>query len=222
MTHILVADDDQHTLQLIALHLAKEPYEVSLAKDGHEAMHILQTTPIDLAILDVMMPFKNGYELTTYIREHSHIPVLLLTAKGELKDKEKGFLAGTDDYMVKPFEAKELLFRIKALLRRYPSQNEDVIQLGEMTIDKKSFEVCLPKQTLLLPLKEFELLVYLATYKKQVLSREQIIESIWGLDFKGDVRTVDVHIKRLRERLKGRVKNVTIKTVRGVGYMLEG
>lgn len=218
MRHILVADDDKYTLRLIAIHLQKEHYTVHLAENGQEALQILQHTSVDLAILDVMMPFTNGYELTAYIRKHHQIPVLLLTAKGELKDKEKGFLAGTDDYMVKPFEAKELLFRVKALLRRYPEKNKDTIQVGSMIIDRKSFEVRLFDQTLLLPLKEFELLVYLASHNKQVLSREQIIDAVWGIDFLGDERTVDVHIKRLRERFSNRPTDFKIKTVRGVGY----
>ena len=176
----------------------------------------------DLAVVDVMMPFMDGYTLTKEIRKQHDIPVLLLTAKNQIEDKEQGFQAGTDDYLVKPFEPKELVFRIKALLRRYDHQvDESILRIGSTTINKKSYEVQIRNRTLLLPLKEFELLYYLVSNQRQVFSREHLIEQIWGMDYEGDERTVDVHIKRLRERFSKLTDDFQIKTVRGVGYLLE-
>jgi two-component system, OmpR family, response regulator len=222
MTTILIVDDDRNILNLVQFHLSDEGYHVFLAKDGMEALEILKKETCDLAIVDIMMPFMDGYCLTKEIRKQFDIPVILLTAKSQIEDKEKGFQAGTDDYLVKPFEPKELSFRIKALLRRYDKQaDEAVLVIGNTTINKKSYEVQIGNRTLLLPLKEFELLTYLASNPKQVFSREHLINQIWGLDFEGDERTVDVHIKRLRERFSTLTDDFKINTVRGVGYLLE-
>jgi two-component system, OmpR family, response regulator len=222
MTTILIVDDDRNILNLVQFHLSDEGYHVFLAKDGMEALEILKKETCDLAIVDIMMPFMDGYCLTKEIRKQFDIPVILLTAKSQIEDKEKGFQAGTDDYLVKPFEPKELSFRIKALLRRYDKQaDEAVLVIGNTTINKKSYEVQIGNRTLLLPLKEFELLTYLASNPKQVFSREHLINQIWGLDFEGDERTVDVHIKRLRERFSTLTNDFKINTVRGVGYLLE-
>lgn len=222
MTNILIVDDDINILKLVDIHLSEQGYYVFQAKDGMEALEILKKSSCVLAVVDVMMPFMDGYSLTKEIRTQYDIPVILLTAKSEIEDKEKGFQAGTDDYLVKPFEPKELIFRIKALLRRYEHQlDESILQIGNTTINKKSYEVQVGKRTLLLPLKEFELLTYLTSNPKLVFSREHLIEQIWGLDYEGDVRTVDVHIKRLRERFSNLTDDFQIKTVRGVGYSLE-
>ena len=222
MTNILIVDDDINIVKLVDIHLSEQGYNVFLAKDGMEALEALKKTACDLAVVDVMMPFMDGYTLTKEIRTQYDIPVILLTAKSEIEDKEQGFQAGTDDYLVKPFEPKELIFRIKALLRRYEHQlDESILQIGNTTINKKSYEVQVGKRTLLLPLKEFELLTYLTSNPKLVFSREHLIEQIWGLDYEGDVRTVDVHIKRLRERFSDLTDDFQIKTVRGVGYLLE-
>ncbi|AGK52855.1 response regulator transcription factor [Bacillus sp. 1NLA3E] len=222
MTNILIVDDDINILKLVDIHLSEQGYNVFQAKDGMEALEILKKATCDLAIVDVMMPFMDGYTLTKEIRTLYDIPVILLTAKSEIEDKEQGFQAGTDDYLVKPFETKELIFRIKALLRRYDyQQDESILQIGNTTINKKSYEVQVGKRTLLLPLKEFELLSYLTSNPKLVFSREHLIEQIWGLDYEGDARTVDVHIKRLRERFSNLTDDFQIKTVRGVGYSLE-
>jgi two-component system, OmpR family, response regulator len=222
MTTILIVDDDRNILNLVQFHLSDEGYHVFLAKDGMEALEILKKETCDLAIVDIMMPFMDGYCLTKEIRKQFDIPVILLTAKSQIEDKEKGFQAGTDDYLVKPFEPKELSFRIKALLRRYDKQaDEAVLVIGNTTINKKSYELQIGNRTLLLPLKEFELLTYLASNPKQVFSREHLINQIWGLDFEGDERTVDVHIKRLRERFSTLTDDFKINTVRGVGYLLE-
>jgi two-component system, OmpR family, response regulator len=222
MTTILIVDDDMIILNLINIQLTNQGYTVVQAKDGIEALEILKKVTCDLAVVDVMMPFMDGFELTREIRKQYKIPVLLLTAKSQIEDKEQGFLAGTDDYLVKPFEPKELLFRIKALLRRYNNQIEQsIIRIGNTTINKKSYEVQIGNRTMLLPLKEFELLNYLFSNPKQVFSREHLIEQIWGMDYVGDDRTVDVHIKRLRERFSKLSNDFQIKTVRGVGYFLE-
>ncbi|RFB15364.1 DNA-binding response regulator [Bacillus sp. HNG] len=222
MATILLVDDDPNILQLVRIHLAEQGYRVLEAKDGMAGLDILKKEPCDLAVVDVMMPYMDGYALTKEIREQYDIPIILLTAKSQIEDKEQGFQAGTDDYLVKPFEPKELSFRIKALLRRYDSQSdEEILRFGETTINKKSYEVQIGSRTFLLPLKEFELLSYLASNPRQVFSRDYLIEQIWGLDFQGDERTVDVHIKRLRERFSKVTDDFQIKTVRGVGYMVE-
>lgn len=222
MTNILVVDDDINILTLVNIHLSDEGYNVLQAKNGMEALEYLKKNTCDLVIVDVMMPFMDGYSLTKEIRKQYDIPVILLTAKSQIEDKEQGFQAGTDDYIVKPFEPKELSFRIKAVLRRYDFQAEySLLRVGGTTIDKKSYEVQIGSRTFLLPLKEFELLYYLASRPKQVFSREHLIEQIWGLDYEGDARTIDVHIKRLRERFANITDDFQIKTVRGVGYMLE-
>ncbi len=194
---------------------------VSEAKDGNEASLILERERIHLAVVDIMMPFKDGLDLCKEIRDQYDLPVILLTAKDQLIDKEKGYFAGTDDYLVKPFEPRELLFRIKALLRRYRMVNSESISLNQTVIDRKSYEVRIMGNTLLLPLKEFELLAQLGSFPDQVFTREQLIELVWGADFEGDDRTVDVHIKRLRERFAGRTDDFVITTVRGLGYKLE-
>ncbi|MCC3357903.1 response regulator transcription factor [Bacillus sp. REN16] len=222
MATILLVDDDPNILQLVRIHLTEQGYLVLEAKDGMAALDILKKEPCDLAVVDVMMPYMDGFALTREIRALYNIPVVLLTAKGEIEDKEQGFQAGTDDYLVKPFEPMELTFRIKALLRRYDYQtDEGILHIGETTINKKSYEVQLGSRTILLPLKEFELLYYLVSNPRQVFSRDHLIEQIWGLDFQGDERTVDVHIKRLRERFSKLTDDFQIKTVRGIGYMLE-
>src|SRR5699024_3699832 len=221
MSTILVVDDDQNIRNLVKLHLREGGFKVLLAEDGQEALNILESDPCDMAIVDIMMPFVDGYELTKDIREYYDIPVILLTAKGQMEDKEKGFLSGTDDYLVKPFEPKELVYRIKALFRRYEKNADDVITIGSTVISKKTYEVKIGEQAFILPLKEFEVLFYLASHQNQVIPREQIVEQIWGYDFEGDERTVDVHIKRLRERFSKVTDDFHIKTIRSVGYELE-
>lgn len=221
MVHILVADDDVHIRELLRHYIQQEGYMLFEAEDGEEASLILEKERIHLAIVDIMMPNKDGYELCEEIRNHYDIPVIILSAKGQIIDKERGFLAGTDDYLIKPFEPKELLFRVKALLRRYHIVSSENIVLKTTIIDRKSYEVKCHDSTIMLPLKEFELLAQLASYPGRTFTREQLIELIWGVDFEGDIRTVDVHIKRLRERFSKRTNDFTISTVRGIGYKLE-
>lgn len=218
---ILIADDDPHIRELLRFYLEKEGYQVLASADGQQASHILEQTQIHLAVVDVMMPGINGLELCREIRDTYDIPVILLTAKGEVRDKEKGFMAGTDDYLTKPFEPKELLFRIKALLRRYQMVSNQVIVLNQTVIDRVSHVVKSKDEVIHLPLKEFELLAQLASFPDRTFTREQLLELIWGGDFEGDSRTIDVHIKRLREKFADQADDFVITTVRGLGYKLE-
>ncbi|KML43604.1 response regulator transcription factor [Cytobacillus firmus] len=222
MINILIVDDDINILNFVDLHLSEAGYKVYKAQDGIKALSILSNNKIDLAVVDVMMPYMDGFSLTRNIRDQYDIPVVLLTAKNQIEDKEKGFQSGTDDYIVKPFEPKELLFRIQALMRRYNKKHdESIIRTGNTTINRKSYEVQIGERTIFLPLKEFELLYFFISNPMQVFSREQLIEQIWGLDYEGDERTVDVHVKRLRERFSKLTDDFNIKTVRGIGYLLE-
>lgn len=221
MVTILVVDDDPHILKLVSIHLQKEGYQTIKATNADEALAVLEQTKPDMAILDVMMPGMNGYDLTTKIREQSDLPVLLLTAKGTLDDKEKGFLAGSDDYVVKPFEPKELLFRVAAILRRVEKPHQAIIEAGPLTINRNSYEIVVDSRILLLPLKEFELLSLLAAKPGQVFTRQFLLENVWGFDYEGDEQTLNVHIKRIREKLSSIANQVVITTVRGIGYKLE-
>jgi len=218
---ILVVDDDVHILQLVNIYLTKEGYQVLRARNAQQALALLNGNLPDLAVVDVMMPGMDGFALTETLTQDYDIPVLLLTAKGELEDKERGFLAGSDDYVVKPFEPKELLFRIAAILRRLDKKNQITIQVGHLVIDRRSFEVIIGEETLILPLKEFELLALLASRPNQVFTRSYIMEQVWGYDYDGDEQTLNTHVKRVRERLNRFDTAVEIITVRGVGYKLE-
>lgn len=218
---ILVVDDDVHILQLVNIYLTREGYQVIQAENGEQALQLLEGDMPDLAVVDVMMPGMDGIALTETLSQDYDIPVLLLTAKGELEDKERGFLAGSDDYVVKPFEPRELLFRIAAILRRLDKTNQVTMQVGKLTIDRRSFEVMVGENTLVLPLKEFELLALLASRPNQVFTRAMIMEQVWGYDYDGDEQTLNTHVKRVRERLYRYDTGVEITTVRGVGYKLE-
>src|SRR5690625_969374 len=220
MIEILIVDDDEKILQLVNIHLSREGYNVIKASNGIEALDLIEDDLPDLAIVDVMMPEMDGFTLTKELRTMD-IPVLLLTAKGELADKEKGFLAGSDDYVVKPFEPKELLFRIRAILRRYDKSTDPIIHIGSLIINRQSYEVSVGKKTLLLPLKEFELLSVLASRVNQVFTRELLIDRVWGMNYEGDDQTLNVHIKRLREKFRPIAPDIKITTMRGVGYKLE-
>lgn len=221
MLTILAVDDDPNILELVRITLSAANYIVLKAKNGREALDLMEQGKPDLAVVDVMMPEMDGYTLTKKLRSEWDIPVLLLTAKGELEDKEKGFLAGSDDYLVKPFEPKELLFRIRAILRRYDKAVDVFIQAGPLSINRQTYEVSIGKKVLLLPLKEFELLSVLASHANQVLTREVLLDRVWGYDYEGDEQTLNVHIKRLRDKLEGLPEQVSIVTIRGVGYKLE-
>ena len=196
-------------------------YKVTEASDGEAATTVLGEQTMDLAIVDLMMPNKDGFQLAREIREYRSIPIIMLTAKGSMADKAKGYEAGTDDYMVKPFEKEELLFRVQAILRRFDRAGSQKIHLNDMTLDKRSYEVKAGSKIKILPLKEFELLYYLASFPNRTFTRDELIQHVWGIDFEGDDRTVDVHIKRLRERFRDSSPTFTITTIRGVGYKLE-
>lgn len=217
---ILVVDDDPFIRKLIGIHLKKEGYDAQFASDGLEALTLLEEGELDLAIVDVMMPKMDGVTLTKRLAQDG-IPVLMLTAKTTLEDKEKGFLAGADDYMVKPFEPKELLFRMRAILRRFQKLERSQTKLSNMLIDRQTFEVKVGEQVLLLPLKEFELLSILCGRPDIVFSRDQLMEQVWGYDYEGDDFTLTTHIKRLRTRLEEVNAQVKIQTVRGIGYKIE-
>ncbi len=223
MIQILVADDDQHIRELISLYLENQGFKIIKAADGEEAWAKMEEFRIDLAVVDIMMPFKDGWELTKEIKEYFDIPVLMVTARGESYDKLKGFDIGTDDYVVKPFDPQEMVARVKALLRRYRVEANNVIYMGNIKLDRTKLEMSAGETSEQLPLKEFELLFTLVSSPGKIFTRDQLIQLIWGYDYEGDERTVDVHIKRLRERLN-HMKNVgmEIKTIRGLGYRAEG
>lgn len=221
MAKIMVVDDDSHIRELVALFLKKEGLEIYEASDGLEALKILEAVKVELVILDIMMPNMDGWELCRELREYYDIPVLMLTAKGETTQKVKGFELGADDYLVKPFEPIELVARVKALLKRYHISLSQTIEIGKLKLNRKTFEAIAGECSLTLPLKEFDLLFKLASYPGKTFSREQLIEEIWGYDYEGDERTVDVHIKRLREKFLEEKNGFKIKTIRGLGYRLE-
>ncbi|MCC3373092.1 response regulator transcription factor [Cohnella sp. REN36] len=222
MTRLLVVDDDPHIRELVRVFLASEGFDVREASDGVEALELMASVQIDLAILDVMMPKMDGWELCRQVREHYDMPILMLTAKGETSQKVKGFQLGTDDYLVKPFEPAELVVRVKALLKRYKIAVSQTVQFGKVQMNRQTYDLSADGRSHTLPLKEFELLFKLGSYPGKTFSREQLIEQIWGYDYEGDERTVDVHIRRLRERFPEDEYGFRITTIRGLGYRLEG
>jgi two-component system OmpR family response regulator len=221
VTLVLIVDDDPHIREMVGHFLSREGFGIQEATDGLEALRILETVQADLVILDIMMPGMDGWELCRELREHYDLPLLMLTAKGESSQKVKGFELGTDDYLVKPFDPPELIARVKALLKRYRIASSQTIQIGDMLLDRLRFECVINDQELNLPLKEFELLFKLASYPGKTFTRDQLIEQIWGYDYQGDERTVDVHIKRLRERFPEDQHEFKINTIRGLGYRME-
>ncbi|MBD0381068.1 response regulator transcription factor [Paenibacillus sedimenti] len=222
MARIMVVDDDPGIRELIRVYLVGEGLKVIEASNGQEALKLLETTQADLVVLDVMMPLMDGWDLCRELRaQYSDLPLLMVTAKGESVHKVKGFQLGTDDYVVKPFDPVELVMRVKALLKRYRIASSQTIHIGDIIIDRKALEVRLQDKRFDLPLKEFELLYKLASYPAQIFTRAQLIEQIWGMDYEGDERTVDVHIKRLRERFEPLTEQFHIATIRGLGYRLE-
>jgi two-component system OmpR family response regulator len=222
MAKLLVVDDESHIRELVRLYLEDEGFEVILKENGEEAYEFVLQHQLDMVILDIMMPRMDGYELCRKLRELGDTPILMITAKGEPAHKFKGFQLGTDDYLVKPFDPMELVLRVKALLKRYRISVSQSVQLGPIRLDRKSYIVYNgdTDETMTLPLKEFELLYKLASYPGQLFTRDALIEQIWGFDYDGDIRTVDVHIKRLRERFED-CAAFRIVTLRGLGYRLE-
>ena len=222
MSKVMIVDDDSNIRKLVCALLKKNGFEVCAANDGREALRVIVDENPDLAIIDLMMPNMNGYELCCKFREYyEDIPILMLTAKGELPAKIKGFEAGADDYLTKPFENDELLLRIKALLRRYKIEKSQIVQIGQVIIDKNSYSVTVGGVKEDIPMKEFELLFKLAGFPGRTFLRDQLIEDLWGFDFDGNERTLDVHISRLRERFPTEISGFKITTIRGLGYRLE-
>lgn len=219
---IMIVEDEQRMRQLLRIYMQNEGFEVIEAADGREALEIFQQQPLDLVVLDVMLPYIDGWTVCRQIRQRSQIPIIMLTARGEENDKLFGFDLGADDYVVKPFSPKELIARVKALLKRShgnTSAQDNIMQYGELSINASSRSVTVSRQAVALTPKEFDLLLYMASHPGQVFSREQLLQQVWGYDFYGDSRTVDAHIKNLRNKLgqAGRY----IVTVWGVGYKFD-
>lgn len=219
---VLVVDDDDNICELINMYLNSGGYETKKCHNGAEACAIFEEFKPELVLLDIMLPGMDGIEVLKNIRKNSEIPVIMLTAKGDTFDKVLALELGADDYIVKPFEPKELLARAKAVMRRYNYEIEDtgLIKFSDLSIDLESYNVVYKGEEVKMPPKEFELLYYLANNKNKVFTREQLLCEVWGYDYPGDSRTVDVHIKRLREKVSGG-ENWQIETVWGVGYKFE-
>lgn len=221
MLNILVVDDNESIRKLLSTYLKKEGYNVLHAANGMEALAHLENNHIDLMIADIMMPVMDGYTLTEDLRAaHYDFPILMITAKEAYEDKKKGFELGTDDYMVKPIDMDEMLLRVNALIRRAKISRDKMIQLGDITVDYDTLSVITPKGTIELPKKEFYLLFKLLSYPKKIFTRAQLMDEIWGMEAEADERTVDVHIKRLREKF-GDFEEFEIITIRGLGYKAE-
>lgn len=221
MNKILVVDDDKNINVLIQSLLKNENYEIAVAFDGEEALEKLEKEKVDMLITDVMMPKMDGWELCSEVRSFSSMPILMLTVLGETSQKVKGFGIGADDYLTKPFEPIELIARVKALLRRANINDSQVITIGKLSIDKNSYMVKTKLENYTLPPKEFELLFTLASMPGKTFSRDSLIENIWGYDFDGNERTLDVHIGRLRDKFPQEVFGIKITTIRGLGYRME-
>ena len=221
---IVVVEDDINIAELLRLYLEKDGFEVLIAHDGGEGLRLAESEKPDLVMLDSMLPIMDGWQVCRAIRKNSKVPIIMLTAKGETEDKVTGLEMGADDYIVKPFEVKELLARVHAVLRR---TGEEVPQQGKkLTYDKlvinlDSYELIVDGKKVDTPPKEMELLYHLAATPNRVYTRNQLLDEVWGFDYFGDSRTVDVHIKRLREKLEGVSDKWTLKTVWGVGYKFE-
>lgn len=225
---ILIVDDDENIADLISLYLTKECFETSIVHDGEDALREAKEFKPDLMILDLMLPGMDGYQVCREIRKTSNLPIIMLSAKGETFDKVLGLELGADDYMIKPFDSKELVARVKAVLRRYQALKSDgitpdnsrVVEYPGLTINLTNYSVIYDGNPVEMPPKELELLYFLAASPNQVFTREQLLDNIWGYEYLGDTRTVDVHIKRLREKIKDH-KNWSISTVWGIGYKFE-
>ncbi len=224
---ILIVDDDENISELISLYLTKEFYDTKIVYDGEEALRQFQLYQPNLILLDLMLPGIDGYQVCREIRQRSNVPIIMLSAKGEVFDKVLGLELGADDYMIKPFDSKELVARVKAVLRRYqpqpgsqPQPSGKYVEYPELAINLTNYSVLYKGDTVDMPPKELELLYFLAASPNQVFTREQLLDHIWGYEYIGDTRTVDVHIKRIREKIKD-YDNWSIATVWGIGYKFE-
>ena len=222
---VLIVEDDRNIAELLQLYLEKEGYAVITAEDGGKGLEKFRTIKPDLVLLDVMMPVMDGWAVCKAIRLESQVPIIMLTAKGETDDKVAGLKQGADDYITKPFEMKEVLARIEAVLRRVSGVAAETksrrITFDKLSIDMDSFELIVDGKKVDTPPKEMELLFFLASSPNRVYTRNQLLDEVWGFDYFGDSRTVDVHVKRLREKLEGVSESWGLKTVWGVGYKFE-
>ena len=220
MANIMIIDDDPYIRELERTLLRNEGYTIYEAGNGREALQQLKENKIDLCVLDIMMPEMDGYEFCRLARKYyQDLPILMLTAKGDLSQKVKGFELGADDYLTKPFEGIELIVRVKSLLKRYKIVY--VVEIGTLILDKSSYSITCNGEQSDIPMKEFELLYKLGSMAGKTLTRDQLIEDVWGYDFEGNERTLDVHINRLRERFPSDIYRIQISTIRGLGYRLE-
>lgn len=220
MANIMIIDDDPYIRELESTLLRNEGYTIYEAGNGREALQQLKENKIDLCVLDIMMPEMDGYEFCRLARKYyQDLPILMLTAKGDLSQKVKGFEHGADDYLTKPFEGIELIVRVKSLLKRYKIVY--VVEIGTLILDKSSYSITCNGEQSDIPMKEFELLYKLGSMAGKTLTRDQLIEDVWGYDFEGNERTLDVHINRLRERFPSDIYRIQISTIRGLGYRLE-
>ena len=228
---ILIVDDDYNIAELISLYLTKECFETKIVGDGEEALRVFPEFQPNLILLDLMLPGIDGYQVCRELRSTSQVPIIMLTAKGETFDKVLGLELGADDYMIKPFDSKELVARVKAVLRRYQlpvqmpassvtEQHGNFVEYPDLIVNLTNYSVIYNGHSIELPPKELELLYFLASSPNQVFTREQLLDHIWGYEYIGDTRTVDVHIKRLREKIKGNDK-WALTTVWGIGYKFE-
>lgn len=217
---IMVVDDEMHIRELVRFYLDKAGFDTIEAANAEEALDIVENQYIDLAVVDIMMPGMDGFELVEQMRQYREFPVIMLTAKSQSKDKLRGFSLGIDDYVTKPFDPDELMARVKTILKRYSINSSSVVKIADVIFDGDKYEVRYQDQIIHLPLKQFELAFELAKNPNQIFTREQLIEKIWGMDYDGFDRTVDVHIKRIRENL-GHLPGFKVVTVRGLGYKIE-
>ena len=224
-TKILVVDDDNNISELLKVYFTNEGYEVKTASDGVEGISYFKMYEPDIVLLDIMLPKKDGWQVCREIREMSSKPIIMITAKGEVFDKVLGLELGADDFLVKPFDMKELSARVKAVLRRYQAHtnqdDDEVVKFENIEISRQKYELKLKGKSVDIPPKELELLYFLASNYNRVFTRDQLLDKVWGFDYLGDSRTVDVHVKRLREKLEGASDKWILKTVWGVGYKFE-
>ena len=221
---VLIVEDDNNIAELLHLYLEKEGFETQVARDGGKGVEMFRSFQPDLVLLDIMLPVMDGWSVLKKIRESGKTPVIMLTAKGELEDRVTGLESGADDYIVKPFEMKEVLARIHAVLRRTGAEEEPAakkLSYDKLVINLDSYELLIDGHRVDTPPKELELLYHLAASPNRVFTRNQLLDEVWGFDYFGDSRTVDVHIKRLREKLEGVSNQWRLKTVWGVGYKFE-